>query len=205
MVRTCGSTSRIEPCRCGTPWTDDATAKWFATRIWLGTSEKTDLIARRHACARPALATQLSCRAHIPVPALPLPRSSHVALTFLWSIHAPLRPYFFAARRPVSGNEACRCVLCARALPTRRRAPSRASVCLGTPQIPTLNPPHLRCHIDGSLPSLSQTHVYASPLTHSPLSAQVSARSSRVGARGASGCGRAAMDRPFRRRSRGLE
>ena len=40
MVR-CGSTSSIEPCRCGTPWTDDATAKWFATRVWLGTSEKT--------------------------------------------------------------------------------------------------------------------------------------------------------------------
>jgi hypothetical protein len=40
MVR-CGSTSRIEPCRCGTPWTDGATAKWFATRVWLGTSEKT--------------------------------------------------------------------------------------------------------------------------------------------------------------------
>jgi hypothetical protein len=37
----CGLMSSIQPCMRGTPRTDDATAKWFATRVWLGTSEKT--------------------------------------------------------------------------------------------------------------------------------------------------------------------
>ena len=29
----CGLTSCIQPCKGGTPWTDGATAKWFATRL----------------------------------------------------------------------------------------------------------------------------------------------------------------------------
>ena len=33
----CGLMSSIQPCMRGTPRTDDATAKWFATRVWLGT------------------------------------------------------------------------------------------------------------------------------------------------------------------------
>jgi hypothetical protein len=37
----CGLMSSIQPCMRGTPRTDGTTAKWFATRVWLGTSEKT--------------------------------------------------------------------------------------------------------------------------------------------------------------------
>ena len=77
--------------------------------------------------------------------ALPLPRSPHFALTFLMCMHASQvgQPYFFPARWLFSGNEACRRVLRARALRTRRLAPSPASIGLGTPNIPTLNPPHV--------------------------------------------------------------
>ena len=88
-----------------------------------------DSNAPRHASVSPPLAAQPSFRAHIPhVHA----RASQVG-----------QPYFFPARWLVSGNEACRRVLRARALRTRRRAPSPASICLGTPNILTLNPPHV--------------------------------------------------------------
>ena len=49
----CGLMSSIQPCMRGTPRTDDATAKWFATRVWLGTSEKNRFWPLRSGPGRP--------------------------------------------------------------------------------------------------------------------------------------------------------
>ena len=39
------SSMSIQPCTRGTVWTDGATAKWFATRVWLETSENKQILA----------------------------------------------------------------------------------------------------------------------------------------------------------------
>ena len=90
-----------------------------------------DSNAPLRASDRPPLAAQ---------PSFPTPLRSH-------SCHACTcisggRASFFAIRQLVTGKEACRRVLCARALRMRHRTPLSDPVCFCSPDIPTLIYPH---------------------------------------------------------------
>ena len=154
-------------------------------------------------CVRCAHA--IRTRRGTPPPAQPSPRNSHNSLTFLMCMHAPLRLDGRTFLRRDSRLAAMRCAgACFARVPfecavARRRPPLLASA------LP-ISPPSIHPMFDAPLMGPCQapcTRLHVSSLTHHPLSAQASTRTSRVGAQGPSGGGRAATDRACRRRSRG--